>query len=78
MSTNCHSITDLAFPITLNQDGIDRFTVIYGEQVKSGLTYAEAAAEYGRSIMHALACDGRLDNRERRPSTRRGNRTGPL
>jgi hypothetical protein len=61
----CHEITDLAFPIKLEQTGVDRFTVTYGKQVKKGLTYGAAAAEYGSCIMHALACEGRLDNRER-------------
>lgn len=63
--TTCHEIGDLAFPIRLEQTGVDRFTVTYGKQVKRGLTYNDAALEYGAAIMHALACDGKLDNRER-------------
>jgi 16S rRNA A1518/A1519 N6-dimethyltransferase RsmA/KsgA/DIM1 with predicted DNA glycosylase/AP lyase activity len=59
----CHAIKDLAFPISLSQKGRDNFTVVYGKQVAERLTYAQAAEEYGRSIMHALACDGKLDNR---------------
>lgn len=59
----CHRIEDLG--VRLIQTGKDRFTVVYGKQVKQGLSYGEAAAEYGACIMHSLACDGMLDNRER-------------
>jgi hypothetical protein len=52
--------------ITLHQAGVDRFRVTYGSQVKSNLTYAEAALELGACIMHAAACSGTLDNSERR------------
>ena len=51
--------------IALDQQGKDRFRVTYGQQVKAGLTYSQAATELGACIMHALACDGRLDNRAR-------------
>lgn len=49
--------------IELQQTGFDRFTVVYGLQVKSGLDYASAAAELGECIMHMQACEGMLDNR---------------
>jgi hypothetical protein len=39
-----------------------RFTVTYGKQVTRGLTYKQAADELGSSIMHALACNGMVDN----------------
>lgn len=68
MKKVCHEFTDPAFPIKLEQTGIDRFTVTYGKQVTKGLNYGQAASKYGSCIMHALACDGRLDNRERRSS----------
>ena len=51
--------------IALIQDGVDRFTVRYFKQVKNGLTYNKAALELGAAIMHSLACDGLLDNREK-------------
>ena len=51
------------YPVTLIQRGVDRFTVIYGKQIDRGLTYTGAAAKLGQAIMHALACEGRLDNR---------------
>jgi hypothetical protein len=60
----CYAINGLAFPIKLEQSGIDRFYVTYGMQVKGPLAYAAAASELGANIMHALACEGRLDNRE--------------
>lgn len=60
----CHRIGDLG--VRLIQNGIGNFTVVYGKQVRAGLDYSEAAYEYGRAIMHALACEGMLDNREKR------------
>ncbi len=38
----CHRIEDLG--VRLIQTGKDRFTVVYGKQVKQGLSYGEAAA----------------------------------
>ena len=52
--------------IELRQHGKDNFSVRYGLQVNSRLTYAEAARELGSAIMHKLACDGELDNRLKR------------
>ena len=52
--------------IELRQQGRDRFSVRYGLQLKTGMPYADAAAELGECIMHNLACDGLLDNREPR------------
>ena len=54
-----------AFKIKLEQSGIDRFTVTYWLQVETGLSYAVAAKQLGEAIMHALSCDGKVDNRER-------------
>ena len=51
--------------ITLRQVGVDRFTVIYGKQIDKDLNYAEAAEMLGEVIMHALSCQGLLDNREK-------------
>lgn len=50
--------------IELRQHGRDNFSVRYGWQLKTGLTYADAVAELGGCIMHMQACDGLLDNRE--------------
>ena len=60
----CYETSIIAeWPIRLLQCGIDSFT--YGKQVKQGLNYSRAASELGACIMHALACDGKLDNSER-------------
>ena len=53
-----------AWPISLEQDGPNDFRVIYGMQVRENLSYSDAALELGAAIMHALACEGRLDNSE--------------
>lgn len=52
-----------AYAVTLHQVGFDRFAVVYGQQIKTDLTYTEATKELGACLMHSLACDGRLDNR---------------
>ena len=49
--------------IELQQTGFNRFTVVYGLQVKRGLHYDKAASELGACIMHLQACNGMLDNR---------------
>ena len=56
----CDKRTDLPFPVTLIQTGKDQFSVIYGKQERHGLYYSHAATEYGRCVMHALACDGKI------------------
>ena len=59
----CHQIPE--YKIKLEQTGIDRFTVTYFLEVKKGLTYGDACSAYGQAIMHALSCDGIVDNREK-------------
>ncbi len=62
----CFELTrGFSFPIKLEQRGKDDFRVTYGKQVRDRLCYADAASELGASIMHALACEGNLDNREK-------------
>ena len=53
-------------PISLHQRSRrrDTFTVVYWKQVKTDLNYGEACAELGMAMLHALACDGKLDNGE--------------
>ena len=53
----------LPYGVKLIQNGHDNFTVVYGLQVKKGLSYTASALELGCCIMHALACEGVLDNR---------------
>lgn len=48
--------------ITLDQCGPDWFIVQYLDQVTTGLSYAEAAEELGRCILHHLAGESRIDN----------------
>lgn len=63
----CHKFADFsAWPIELRQAGKDNFTVRYGLQIDERLSYGEAAAKLGQAVMHALACDGKLDNSERK------------
>jgi hypothetical protein len=58
----CDERNDLPYPLALIQNGRNRFTVRYGLQIKRGLTYSEAAKEYGACLMHALALQGKLSN----------------
>lgn len=51
--------------IELRQHGRDNFSVRYGLQHKTGLTYGAAAKELGACIMHMQADAGLLDNREK-------------
>lgn len=49
--------------IELKQHGRNKFSVRYGLQLKTGLTYSEAARELGACLMHDAACESKLDNR---------------
>lgn len=63
MSRTVYGMRLSGFDIQLLQLGRNRFEVHYGLQVDRDLDYAQAAAKLGEAIMHALACEGRLDNR---------------
>lgn len=65
-TTTCINLETLAFPVKVEQNGVDRFTVTYGMQVKKNLNYVQAAHEFGECVFHALACDSLLDNSEKR------------
>ena len=57
--------TELAgFPIRLEQGvgGGKRFRVTYGQQIDSGLSYGNACKKLGEAILHALACEGKIEN----------------
>lgn len=54
--------------IKLVQTDFDLFTVVYGRQIEDDLSYAQAARRLGSAIMHAAACDGRLDSDTREES----------
>ena len=68
------AIEDTAFPIRLIQTGLNRFEVHYGLQVDTG-GYAAAAAKLGEAIMHALSCEGHIDNRTAREARAEGDTT---
>lgn len=61
------------YPISLVQTGFDRFTVQYGQQRMDNLDYCRAAAKLGESIMHAIACEGKLDNRTKTEAREQGD-----
>ena len=56
--------TIAGFSIALAQRGPDDFRVTYGAEVDTRLTYARACAKLGQAVMHALACEDRIDNRQ--------------
>lgn len=60
----CLKLSSLAFPVVLEQHETNAksFRVTYGKQIFDYLSYEQAARRMGESIMHALACDGHLDN----------------
>lgn len=57
----CYRTTIAGFDIVLRQDTRGSFRVDYGLQHGTFTTYDRAAHELGAAIMHALACEGRLD-----------------
>jgi hypothetical protein len=57
-----HTITG-QHPVMVKQSANGLFTVHYGKQVRSGLSYTEALTEYGACIFHALGCAGLLDHK---------------
>ena len=61
----CYETRIGGYPIKLYQHGRDSFKVRYGMQIDDRLDYGNAAAKIGQAIMHALSCEGKVDNRER-------------
>ncbi len=61
--TKCFETEIAGYPIELWQTGKDSFTCVYGLEVKTRQNYTDAALDLGANIMHALACEGRLDGR---------------
>ncbi len=59
--------------VTMTQQGPDSFTVRYGMQQRKRLTYGRACEELGAAILHALACDGLIDNRTKAEARRDGD-----
>lgn len=58
----CFEATSLPFSPRLEQQPNNLFKVVYGSAVNYNLRYDKAASYLGMAIMHALACDGKLDN----------------
>lgn len=50
------------YPVTLELRASGGFRVIYGKEIHDRLSYNEAARHFGESVLHALACDGQLNN----------------
>jgi len=62
-NTECFKTTIAGFDIRLLQSRQRgrRFTVTYGAEVTESLTYSDAAAILGGSIIHALALDDKVN-----------------
>ena len=60
MKIICFQDTIAGFNIELIQTSDTAFTVNYGLEKHTGLTYEQAAKELGEAIMHASACEGVL------------------
>lgn len=58
----CYQHVIAGYTIKLEQLGLDNFRVTYGQQERALLGYDHAAKELGEAIMHALACEGKLEN----------------
>lgn len=59
-----HVWYDMAMAITVHQTRMNQFTVTYGQQVKKGLNYEQAAHELGECMFHALCCDGMIEQED--------------
>lgn len=55
----------IGYDVSITQHGFNNFSVKYGLQSKTELTYSGAAKEIGACIMHSLAIDREIDNRSR-------------
>jgi hypothetical protein len=58
----CFETKSAGYPVKLEQSAGGKFRVTYGQLVSPNLTYEEAANQLGACIMHAAACEGKLDN----------------
>jgi hypothetical protein len=66
MKTKAYSLVMQTFEfghvIALYQKSKDCFAVQYGMQLDKELKYSEACSKLGEAILHALACQSKLDN----------------
>ena len=58
---HCCTITGGDTLVMLHQYPEGDFVVTYGKQMKTQLTYGEAASELGACIMHSLSCASMID-----------------
>lgn len=61
MKTLIVTVDDLDHSVSLYQTAIGTFEVVYGKQVKSNLSYLQAAEEFGLCIMHSAQCGGYIE-----------------
>jgi len=62
MKTVIEIIEDLDTPVKLEVNTRGKFRVTYGKDIKSNLSYNEAAEQLGFCIFHSLQCLGALDH----------------
>ena len=53
---------DTGYPVTVRQAADRTFSVQYGKQLKTNLSYEEAAQELGYCIFHGLACESKIED----------------
>ena len=56
-----HRFTDGDHPVELYQNTPNTFKVVYGNHSRRGLSYEEAAREYGQCVFHSLACADKME-----------------
>lgn len=52
----------VGYPVTVRQAADRTFSVQYGKQLATGLSYEEAAKELGFCIFHGLACESKIED----------------
>ncbi len=52
------------YAVSIKQTSKKRYTVTYGLQVRTGLSYSEAAKELGLCLMHSMACESLIEPSE--------------
>jgi hypothetical protein len=51
------------YPVVIRQrKGSKMYSVQYGAEIHSGMTYQQAATKLGECLMHALACNGAISD----------------
>jgi len=57
---HCITLNLGGIPVILEQYQDSTFRVTYGKQIEDNLPYGDAAYEFGLSVLHALACEGKI------------------